>query len=289
MKFRLIFSLLFVFIASAIAQNTQDDKGLKEVKKLAFQKKILETRKQKAKELNLAFSNLEAEKRKKYLNYRKKASQYLSKKRLFEALNLAYKAQEIFDRDPTIYNIIGAVNVEIRDFGNAKKAFDKALLYGGENFIVRFNLAELQFCSNNWKTCLKEYLYIIHSFGASIDRPELKELMDFKVFLCYIALANQDGISSEKAAEYNKLAKKWQAKYTYNDDCPFYYYSRAAEYYMDDDHYAATGIVAKARRIFGSALTTAWNDTMIEFGFVTSHYGTPFNERPAPDSGTLIE
>ena len=87
-------------------------------------------------------------------------------------------------------------------------------------------------------------------------------LLEFKYLLCKLKLGNTD--------EARTLAKK----YDFRDDYPYYYYANAALAYHDENEAAAERWRASARRVFRRPSTlAAWEDTMIEIGFVKSFYG----------------
>ena len=114
----------------------------------------------KAGKINETFSNLPKEQRIKYLTLRADAHRLFSKKRNFEALVSIYDMRSIFKDDPAVLNLLGAINVEFRDFGYARELFKHAINISGEDPKLLFNLAELAFCDNDWKACIKQMSYI---------------------------------------------------------------------------------------------------------------------------------
>ncbi len=230
----------------------------------------------KIEKLSLKFSNLPKAQRIAYYKGLAEAQRLFSKNRTFETLMAFYKIEKIFKNDPVALNILGAVHVEFRDFDYARKVFNKAVEIAGENPKILFNIAEIEFCSNNWQVCIEKFDVLI----KKIDDPKsnLVHLMEFKRQLCYLALANESkGNPAKKEAYYNK-AKEISSMFNYMIDSPFAYYSQASLAYYHEERLLASEWIICGKKIFGESITFTWDDTLIEFGYITSHYGLHFSK-----------
>jgi len=92
----------------------------------------------------------------------------------------------------------------------------------------------------------------------------MRRLVEFKILLCTLKAG-----SKEDAV---KLADKYEE---ISDDSPYCYYARAALAYQSGDEAKAEGWLAMASRVFGRPeILSPWQDTMIEFGYIKSFYGS---------------
>ena len=63
-------------------------------------------------------------------------------------------------------------------------------------------------------------------------------------------------------------------KYDAWDDSPFFYYARAAVLYHEDDKLGAEKMLRNVRYVWrNDGALAAWQDTLIEFGYIRSFYG----------------
>jgi len=225
------------------------------------------------------FESLKAAERVAYRDKLKEAGRLFNQKRIIEALNELAEAQRIFPNDPGALNMVGACHVEFRNFDKARTAFEEALKLQGEYLQsvkilngearalrikpvlnILFNLVEMDFVTNQWADCLGR----IEGLLPDMDPSDLTmiRLLEFKYLLCKLKLG--------KTEEARSLSKK----YDFRDDYPYYYYANAAMAYHDEKEAEAERWRASARRVFRRPSTlAAWEDTMIEIGFVKSFYG----------------
>lgn len=212
-------------------------------------------------EVQKEFTNLPEQKRVDYLKFVNEASRLFNQKRIFEALEQIDEARKIFDRNVDIFNLLGSCYVEFRDFTKAREFYDKAVALEPKSSIVLFNIAELEFVTRNWQTCLvkmKEVLPLIPEVSM-----QTKRIVELKMLLCYIAL-NKDEEAKALANKYDPL----------RDDSPFYYYAQACLCYRDKDLIKAEEFLQMANRVFvNPAYIAPWQDTLIEFGYIASFYG----------------
>lgn len=227
--------------------------------------------------INNRFSNLPIEVRKKYFGMKQDAYRYFSNKRTFESMMVLYEMMEIFDEDPQVFNLLGSIHIEFRNFDRAREIFTQALNLSIGDSMLLFNLAEIEFCTSNWEAALKRFEQLKKE-TAGQQETELNRLISLKVMLCNLALAHSDNkkIDNPKKTIYLNTAKKLANIYNYLDDSPYYYYSQAALAFHEEDKTKASQWLTSAQNVFGSnpVSLASWNDTFIEFGYITSHYGT---------------
>ena len=213
----------------------------------------------------MKFENLSPESKKEYSQSIANASQLFNQKRIFEALNKVMEAEVIYDKNPGALNLKGACYVEFRDFAKARQFFEEALVLTPESPNVIFNLVEMDFVTGQWESCearINQLLPMINAANVSMSR-----LVEFKLLLTIIKLGKMD--------EARKLADK----YDYLDDNPYYYYAQASMAYHDEKLTDDERWLGSARRVFRDPNVLApWQDTLIEYGYIKSFYGTDLSE-----------
>lgn len=216
----------------------------------------------------LAFTNLPEASRKDWIKHVTDATRFFQDKRIFECMEALDKAERIFSDSPEIYNLRGSCFVELRAFDKALTAFEKSKTFAKNNPSVEFNIAEVYFVTKEWKKALTQLEGILKILPAKSEA--LGRLVEFKILLCKNKLGQAD--------EVTILA----AKYTDEDDSPYYYYAQAALAYEKNDLAEAEEWIARAGRIFRDPnMLAPWQDTMVEYGYVKSFYG---EDLAAPDA-----
>ncbi len=242
MKWFLFLSL--VFSASLHAQNTKAADN--SVKTLSA--------------AQLEFSNLSEEKRTEFVNLFTEAQRYFTTMRMFETLEALNKAEKVFPNSVELLNLRGSCYVEIRSFDKAEVAFKRALEISPTNLSVKFNIAECMFVSRQWQAAhdkLQDLLKLMPDNAMMMSR-----LIEFKFFLC------------KKKLNLDKEALFLSEKYDYQDDSPYYYYTRAALAFDKKELVEAEEWMARANRIFRDPqIISAWQDTMMEYGYIKSFFG----------------
>lgn len=207
-----------------------------------------------------AFLNLPEESRKEFYKHVGEATRLFQQKRIFETMDELDKAIKIFPDSPEIYNLRGSCFVEMRAFDKGLAAFEKARSYVKDNASIDFNIAEVYFCTKEWKKSLDLFDKILKSLPK--ENLALGRLVEFKMLLCKKKL----GMSAE--------AVSMAAKYDFLDDSPYYYYAQAALAYEDKNLVKAEEWLAMAGRIFQDPNVLApWQDTLVEYGYIKSFYG----------------
>lgn len=242
----LLLSLLSASLLSA-QEKSEEDKTAKPGKKKALQYQI-------------DLDNLTAEQRQDYYTKLFKAQTLFNQKRIFETIAEINEVHQIYSKAPSSLNIQGACYVEFRNFEKAKASFKLALESHPDNPNVLFNLAEIDFVTQQWQESHDILNRLITEFPK--QNESMIELIKFKIFLCKIKLDKQEE------------AKEIAAATSFLDDSPMHYYSNAAVEYADDNPSKAEEWLARASRVFSNNATIApWQDTLIEFGYIKSFYG----------------
>lgn len=211
-------------------------------------------------EINQEFSNLPKKDREAYTQKLIKVQNLFNQKRIFDALEKIDELDKMFPNHPAALNIKGACYVEIRAFKKAHAIFTDILRVSPNNTNVLFNLAEVDFVTKSWKSAEKRFEQIIPLLPP--NNKAMIRLCEFKLLLCKLKL--------DKDADALALKDKYDAW----DDSPFYYFSRAAIAYDVDDKTGAEKLLRNARYVWkNDAELAAWQDTLIEFGYIRSFYG----------------
>lgn len=219
---------------------------------------------EKPKELTEAqreFSNLPEERRVDFFKRLNEAARLFNQKRIFETMDQIHEIRKIFDKSSDVFNLLGSCYVEFRNFEQAREYFKLADQISPNSSTVLFNLAEMEFVTHNWQRCLESMTHVL----KLVDPRDVATIrvIEFKIMLCHLALNQKQ--------EAEKLAEKYDP---ISDDSPFYYYAQAALCYRDKNLIKAEEWLSIASRVFQSpAMLAAWQDTMIEFGYVKSYYG----------------
>lgn len=207
-----------------------------------------------------AFLNLPEEERKTFIKHWSEAQRLFQQKRIFETMEELNKAEKVFKDSPETYTLRGNCFIEMRAFDKGLAEFQKARAFTKENPSIDFNIAEVFFCTKEWKKSLDMF----EKIGKSLPPENIVygRLIEFKMLLCMKKL----GMSAEAA--------KLSEKYDFNDDSPYHYYAKAALAYDQKDLLKAEESLAIARRIFQSPnALEPWDDVLIEYGYIKSYYG----------------
>lgn len=218
--------------------------------------------KNKKPQFAIDLDNLPKEKRAKYFEHYFRADSLFKQKRIFECLDEIHALHEIYSKNPASLNLEGACYVEFRSFEKARLAFAKALKANPGNFNVRFNLAEIEFVTENWAESLKQLEALSKEAESKVQLATMLPLIKFKILLCKLKTDDVEG------------AKAIVAETDFLDDSPLFYYGNAALEYFADNGAEAEVWLARGGRIFRNPAQIApWQDTLIEFGYIKSFYG----------------
>jgi tetratricopeptide (TPR) repeat protein len=207
------------------------------------------------------FFNLPEDKRNEFINLYGEAQRLFTEKRVFEALDKLNEVEKVFLNSVELHNLRGSCYVELRIFDKAIISFEKAKQINPNNLSVKFNVAECFFVSQKWQESHDKFQELFKLLTP--DSMEMLRLVEFKVFLCKIKL----GLDQE--------ALILSEKYDYQDDSPYYYYTRAALAFDKNDLAEADKWMKRAAVIFREPkILSPWQDTMIEYGYNKNFLGT---------------
>jgi tetratricopeptide (TPR) repeat protein len=212
-------------------------------------------------EIEKEFTNLPEQKRIDYIKYVNEANRLFQQKRIFESMAQVHEARKIFDKNSDVFNLLGSCYVEFRDFDEAMGFYEKALALSPKSPIIHFNIAELEFVTRKWKSCLEKMRNVL----TMLPKGDIAttRVVEIKILLCHIAL-NENTEADALAQKYDPLI----------DDSPYYYYAQACIAYRDKDEEKAQSFLLMALRVFRNpAILAPWDDTLMEYGFIKSYYG----------------
>ena len=188
------------------------------------------------------------------------AQQIYQQKRIFDALQAIDALDKVYKDHPVCLNLRAGCYVELRAFKKAYAIFEKLHALSPKSPNISFNLAELEFVMKNWEAAHQRFSDLLTILPAS--NKSLIHLSEFKLLLCKLKTNRID----EARAMANKYGE-W-------DDTPYYYYANAAILFHDGKDEEAKKILRDALFIWrDKAQLSAWQDTMIEVGYVRSLYG----------------
>ena len=206
------------------------------------------------------FLNLAPTDQKKFEGHFMEAARLFGQKRIFESLNEITEAEKIYKEYPSTLNLKGACYIEFRDFKIARENFVAALALSPKSADIIFNIAEVDFVTENWVSCEKNLNEALLLTNAK--KIQMTRLIEFKLLLAKIKL--------NKTEEVETLSKK----YGFDDDSPFHYYAEAAMAYEREDREKAEEWLSICSRVFlKPELLARWQDTLIAYGHIPSVYG----------------
>ncbi len=146
-----------------------------------------------------------------------------------------------------LLNLRGAAYTKKKDYAEAKRCFEKTLQLVPGMFAAQFNLGEIEFLQGNYQKALD-------TFKVMLDNDPRNELLQFKVFLCYLQMGDVDA------------AKKALNKVKFPGDTPAYYYAQAAWEYKQGDKGKVSDYLSGARYIFAGK-TELFDETFADLEF----------------------
>ena len=206
------------------------------------------------------FMALPEETRIEYNNNIRAAQQLYQQKRIFDAIQAIDALDKVYKGHPACLSLRAGCYVELRAFKKAYAIFEKLHALSPKSPNISFNLAELEFVMKNWEAAHQRFSDLLTILPAS--NKSLTHLSEFKLLLCKLKTNRVD----EARAMANKYGE-W-------DDTPYYYYANAAVLFHDGKDEEAKKVLRNALFIWrDKAQLSAWQDTMIEVGYVRSLYG----------------
>ncbi len=191
--------------------------------------------------------------------------------RYFDALAKLDEAEKLDPKDPNIPNIRGAIYLvpAVRDFEKAKVEFEKALALQPEALAPQFNLGELLFVKHDFAKAEAAFAALIKTYPKV--QMQVRHLIAFKLLICQ---ARQDKIDVA-----NTTLKD---NFTFMDDTPAYYFSKAALAYQSKKEGEAKEWLEKANIIFKTGENAPYLDSLMEVRWVPNILLPPDGAAPAP-------
>ncbi|MFZ4596181.1 MAG: tetratricopeptide repeat protein [Verrucomicrobiaceae bacterium] len=185
------------------------------------------------------------------------AASLQSRKRYIDALAKLDEAEKIDSKRADIYNVRGAIYItaQLRDAARARAEFTKARELMPGVMPPVFNLAEVDFVTHEWASAEKAFRELLVQF------PKLpaaaRHLVQFKQLICLV--------KQGKIAEAQKLLDE---NFTFMDDTPAYYFSKAILALEAKDTTKGNEWLLKAQKIFKPPHSTAYVDSLAEARYI---------------------
>lgn len=182
-------------------------------------------------------------------------------RRFAEAAARLEQAEKLAPGHPDIINSRAALFTEVGQFGEARKLFVALVKVHPEEFVPRFNLAEIDLMEKKYATAREGFLGLLKDFPAS-------DLTHFKVFLTYLLERN------------GPEAVRWLEKIEYLPRSAVLYYARAAASFAQADLAGGKTWMRAALAEYPSGPHAYMAKVMAEQGWV--YLGNPALDAAAP-------
>jgi tetratricopeptide (TPR) repeat protein len=176
----------------------------------------------------------------------------------FGALQKLDEADAIAPGSPMIANVRGSIYTAppLRDYAKARECFEAAEKALPAAFEPKFNKTELLFVEHKYAEAEAAFAKLLTDFPKL--REEIRHLIQFKVIVSQLKQGKLDA------------AKKNSAEFTFMDDTPAYYYTKAAFAFQTPDTDEARKWAGKAAKIFKPQDNAVYLDTLMESGWLSS-------------------
>jgi tetratricopeptide (TPR) repeat protein len=181
------------------------------------------------------------------------------RKRYIDAFTKLDEAEKLDPKRPEIYNIRGAIHLalQVRDLDKAREQFIKARELSPDAMPPLFNLSEVEFVAQKWAAAEKGFQEVLTRFPKLA--AGVRHLITFKVILSMV--------KQNKFAEAEKMAAD---NFSFMDDTPAYYFSKAVIALQKDDKRNGNDWLAKAQIIFKQQDNSAYLDSLMESHYIDS-------------------
>jgi tetratricopeptide (TPR) repeat protein len=181
------------------------------------------------------------------------------RKRFLDALTKLDEAEKIDSGRAEIFNIRGAVylSAQLRDFDKAREQFKRARDLQPQELPAHFNLAEADYVQGWYPDGEKGFAALLEKFPKL--PTSVRHLILFKQIVCML---RQNKLGSAE--------RLMQDSYTFMDDTPAYYFSKAALALQKKDEKTGNKWLTKAQVIFKKGETNAYLDTLMEGHYLDS-------------------
>ena len=179
-----------------------------------------------------------------------------SKQQYFEALAKITEVETMIPDNPVLINVKGSIYSSMRDFPHARECFERAEKLVPDDMVPKFNKVELLYAETKYAEAEVAFQKLVDTSPKL--REELRHLSLFKILVCQL--------KQDKIAEAEKTMKF----FTFMDDTPAYYYSKAAFAFQKGDKDEGKNWMNKATNIFRADKTAFYIDSMMEARWVPS-------------------
>lgn len=212
----------------------------------------------------IAYSNLPTSQKKAYMHHFRAAKRFWKTGDDVKTYASSLIAKENFAENAELNNLIGGVLLQFRAFESAKNHFQTAVKIVPFNAIYRYNLGESFFVMREYKEALEQMKL---AKNIVTEQNPLHDIALLKQYLCLIALLRQE-------QDVDDQLKKIREKSQKNRLSHLFYYVKAVDFYREGDEKNAVKWRRYARYVKGGkAELHAWEDALIEFGYLKSFYG----------------
>lgn len=185
------------------------------------------------------------------------------KNRFVEALAKLDDLDARYPDNAALCNARGSIYMSpaLRDFEKAGEMFDKAMKLAPGELPPHFNKAELQFVKHEWSAAGKAFQKLRDDFPKL--PLQIRHLVIFKQLVCELK-QDQTATAEKMLADH----------FTFMDDTPAYYFSKAALAFQKKDEVGAKDWLLRAGGIFKQPELASYMDTFMEVRWVP-HIGLP--------------
>lgn len=197
----------------------------------------------------------------------REAALFIQGIRIQEGLDRLIRVEAMTQDFFQTYNLRGAIYTKLREFGKARKAFERAVELNPNLMEARFNLAELDFVEKNFAKAEQSFQRLFEDFPAlrsSEEHMATQKLIEHKIFIAVLMQSQEPGDAKAQQAQAILDGFDWF------DDYPVYYYAKAAVEFHRDDPLAAEEWIQSAAKIYDRGTQALHVDALIEMGWVES-------------------
>lgn len=180
-----------------------------------------------------------------------------AEQKFVDALLLLDELERDFPNVADIYNVRGSIllSPKMRNYAGAEAAFNRAAGLQVGALAPLFNLAEVNFVKHEWQKALDQLDALLRDFEKV--PMSVKHLILYKKAICLVKL--------ERVEAAEALVKE---SFTFMDDTPAYYFSKAAVAFHKEEKDQAQDWLTKGLTIFGEKNCLAYIDCLMEARWV---------------------
>lgn len=179
-----------------------------------------------------------------------------SKQQYYAALSKLAEAEAFVPDSPVLINVRGSIYTSMRDFVHARECFERAEKIVPDAIEPKFNKTELFFAEAKYPEAEVAFKKLIAETPKL--REDLRHLAIFKILVCQLKQGKVDD------------AEKTMKSFTFMDDTPAFYYSKAALAFQKDEKAEGQNWMSKATNIFRADKNAFYIDTLMEARWVES-------------------